>query len=326
MIESQPKNRGAGQGGLGVSPPLPSLQGIRAFEAAARLGSFAKAAGELGTTSASVSYHVRRLEKQIGMHLFLRHSQHVELTEPGRLLAVEAMNAFAVLRAGFGHARDADGSHLAVTMLPSFGTAWLTPRLGDFRATHRDILIEVELSETAHDLLESRFDVAIRNGHGRWPGLRAVKLFPSVFMPLCAPALLARAKSVGDPRKPAEIPLLGRRDWWELWYQARGFGNVVLAGRLGTTMPVEHLDIALAVAGHGVAIGSPILFADEIDAGKLVPVFKDVATDGRSFWLAYPSVAEHRAKIVRFREWICSEASAACVAASARVGLDLTAI
>lgn len=312
MNESQSKIRQTGQARLGLrEPPLPSLQGIRAFEAAARLGSFAKAAQELGTTSASVSYHVRRLERQIGIHLFERHSHSVALTGPGRLLAGEALNAFALLRAGFAYAREVDVSHLAVTMLPSFGTAWLTPRLGKFRAKYPEIMIEVDLSETAHDLNECRYDAAIRNGHGRWPGLRTLKLFPSVFMPLCAPALLHAARDIVDPRARAEIPLLGRKDWWELWYRERGHTEVALAGRLGASMPVEHLDIALAVAGHGVAIGSPILFAGEIDAGRLVPVFDWMATDGRSFWLTYPVVAEHRAKIGKFREWLCDEAAQA---------------
>ena len=315
---SQPKNRPAGQARLGVEPrPLPSLQGIRAFESAARLGSFAAAAQELGTTSASVSYHVRRLERQIGLRLFLRHSHSVELTVPGKLLAGEALDAFATLRAGFASARDADATHLAVTMLPSFGTAWLTPRLGGFRTQCPEIMVEIDLSEDAHDLNECEFDAAVRNGHGRWPGLRVIKLMPSVFTPLCTPSLLAAASSVGDPRAAAEIPLLGRQDWWECWYRARGHDHVALAGRLGTSMPVEHLDIALAVAGHGVAIGSPILFANEIEAGRLVPVFDLVASDGRAFWLVYPAVAEGRAKIVRFRDWLCAEAEKARVAARA---------
>lgn len=320
MKTSQPKFRGTGQAGLGAGcRPLPSLQGIRAFEAAARLGSFAQAAHELGTTSASVSYHVRRLEKQVGILLFLRHSQSVELTGPGKLLAAEAVNAFALLRAGFASARDADDSHLAVTMLPSFGTAWLTPRLGVFRTKYPELTIAVDLSEAAHDLTECRFDAAIRNGHGRWPGLRAIELFPSVFTPLCAPTLLEAAKSIDDPRIRADVPLLGRQDWWELWYRARGFDDVALAGRFGTSLPVEHLDIAAAISGQGVAIGSPILFAGEIAAGKLVPVFEDAASDGRSFWLAYPAVSERHVKIARFREWLCDEASIARNAASAWV-------
>ncbi len=299
-----------GQGKLRVSDlRLPSLPAIRAFEAAARLGSFAKAALELDTTSASVSYHVRRLEQHIGLRLFLRHPHSVELTSPGALIAAEASNAFAALRASFVKAIDADESRLSLTALPTFGTSWLTPRLGKFRAKHPEISLDLDLSATAHDLTEGRFDAAIRNGHGRWPGLRAIQLFPSIFMPLCAPHLLGAAGGIADPRSRLDVPLLGRADWWRLWYQALGFRNPTPPGSFGTNLSAEYLDIAAAVAGHGIAIGSPILFRSEIDSGKLVPAHDFVAGDGRSFWMTYPVAMADRAKISKFREWLSGEVS-----------------
>ena len=302
------KNRRAGQGQLRVGEAkLPSLSSIRAFEAAARLGSFAKAAQELDTTSASVSYHVRRLEQQIGIRLFVRQAQSVQLTPPGVMLAAESSNAFAALRACFIKAIDADESQLTLTTLPTFGTTWLTPRLGKFRAKHPQITLELDLSQDAHDLTEGRFDAAIRNGHGRWPGLRAIELFPAVFMPLCAPAMRKTIGDIGDPRAALRVPRLGRPDWWLRWYRARGFEDVEFAEGFGTKLSAEYLDIAAAVAGHGVAIGSPILFQHEIRSGKLVPAHDFVAGDGRAFWFTYPVVREHQSKIVRFREWLSDE-------------------
>src|SRR5918992_5646487 len=120
---------------------FPSLASIRAFEAAARLGSFAKAAQELDTTSASVSYHVRRLEQQLGVTLFVRHPNQVVLTESGEIVAREAIDAFAALRASFARAVDVDESRLSLTTLPTLGTSWLTPKLGRFRMKHPDIVI-----------------------------------------------------------------------------------------------------------------------------------------------------------------------------------------
>jgi LysR family glycine cleavage system transcriptional activator len=287
---------------------FPSLVSIRAFEAAARHGSFAKAAQELDTTAASVSYHVRRLEEQIGARLFLRHPQRVELTQSGEWVAREAINAFAALRASFIKAAEADEARLSLTTLPSLGTTWLTPRLGEFRAKHPHIVLELDLSADAQDLTSGRFDAAIRNGHGRWPGLRAVELLPSIFMPLCAPALKRAAAAVADPHAKLDIPLLGRPDWWALWYRARGFGSTAPLGRFGTHLSAEYLDIAAAVAGHGIAIGSPILFRSELDAGRLVPAHDFVAGDGRAFWLTYPIARQGSAKLVAFREWLCDEA------------------
>ncbi|WP_149194558.1 LysR substrate-binding domain-containing protein [Luteimonas suaedae] len=287
--------------------PLPSLVSIRAFEVAARLGSFAKAAQELDTTAASVSYHVRRLEEQIGVRLFLRHAQHVELTDPGRLVAREATNAFAALRASFIKAADADEARLSLTTLPTLGTSWLTPKLGRFRLKHPEIVLDIDLSPEAQDLGAGRFDAAIRNGYGNWPGLRAIELFPSIFMPLCAPGLKAAVAGIADPRRPLDVPLLGRDDWWTLWYRALGFSDVALPGSFGTRLSAEYLDIAAAAAGHGVAIGSPILFQSEIKAGRLVPAHDFVAGDGRSFWFTFPVARQHSGKVARFRDWLCDE-------------------
>src|SRR5215470_988214 len=137
---------------------LPSLPSIHAFEAAARHGSFAKAAAELGTSAASVSYHVRQLERQVGVPLFARHAQKVTLTEQGAAVAPELTALFASMRATFANAVDAYESRLSLTALPTFGAAWLTPRLGRFRKTHKDIAIELELSEDPHEIGAGRFD------------------------------------------------------------------------------------------------------------------------------------------------------------------------
>jgi LysR family transcriptional regulator, glycine cleavage system transcriptional activator len=296
---------------------LPSLASIRAFEAAARVGSFAQAATELGTTAASVSYHVRQLEQQLGMPLFRRHAQRVELTPGGAVIAREAMNAFAALRASFVRAVDVDESRLALTTLPSFGTSWLTPRLGGFRARHPGIALRLDVSGDAEDLNDGRFDAAIRNGHGRWPGLRALKLLPSIFMPLCAPRLRSAAAALANPRRALEVPLLGRPDWWTIWFRARGFDSGPSRDKFGTSLQHEYLDVAAAVAGQGVAIASPLLFRAELDAGRLVPAHDFVGTDGRAFWFIHPAPRERSRKIVAFGEWLEAEAKAAREAGAA---------
>ena len=291
-------------------PPLPS---IRAFEAAARLESFSRAAHELGTTAASVSYHVRQLERQTGLHLFVRHPHKVALTAAGAAIAREATAAFAALHASFVKAQDQDEARLSLTALPTFGTSWLTPRLGLFRATHPDIAIELELSAEPQALGDGRFDAAIRHGLGEWRGLRSVRLFPVVFTPLCAPALLEAAGGLDDPGRPLDVPLLGRPDWWALWYRALGVVPGPPPERFGTSLAAEHMDIAAAVAGHGIAIGSPLLFRDEIASGRLVPAHGLVAGDGRAFWFVYPVARLQSTKIARFRDWL-SDAAAAEVA------------
>lgn len=296
-----------------VTTGLPSLIAIRAFEAAARLGGFAPAARELNATAAAVSYHVRQLERELGVDLFHRHAQRVELTPAGALLAADALSAFTTLRAGFARAIDADQTRLRVTALPSLGTSWLAPRLGRFRALHPQLCVELDLSPDPRDLAGGGHDIAIRNGHGAWPGLHAVPLFPSVFTPLCAPGLADAARGLDDPAAQLGVPLLGRPDWWELWYRDLGHSAGPPADRFGTTFSAEYLDIAAAIAGHGVAIGSPILFAADIAAGRLARIHPHAATDGRAFWLAYPAARQRSVKIIAFREWIIAEVATAIV-------------
>ena len=278
---------------------LPSLVSIRAFEAVARLGGFAAAARELGTSAASVSYHVRQLERQTGIVLFHRHPHRVELTQAGALVAEETVKAFDALRASFTRAAALEETRLQITALPTFGSSWLASRLGGFRALHPEIQLEVDLSAAAQNLGAGRFDVAIRNGGGDWPGLRAIPLFPSVFMPLCAPGLLGAATTLTGPIEALDVPLLGRPDWWALWFRAIGHRWPPPPEYFGIQLSEEHLDATAAIAGHGITIGSPILFRGELDAGRLVPAHSVVAGDGRSFWLAYPLARQNSAKIGR---------------------------
>jgi len=298
---------------VGRFPPLAS---IRAFEAAARLGSFTKAGRELGTSSASVSYHVRQLEAQIGVALFRRLPHRVELTEPGTMVAAEASKAFAALRASFARAAETEESRLSLSTLPTIGTSWLTPRLGLFRSLHPEIRLKLHLSDVAEDLTDGRFDAAIRNGDGRWPGLRTIPLFPSLFMPLCIPDLLDAACDLGDPAAPLAVPRLGRADWWQLWYRGQGHVSGPPPASFGTTLATEYLDVAAALAGHGIVIASPILFRNEIESGRLVPAHHFVAPAGRAFWFVYPVARQRSRKITLFRDWLCAEAAVACRASA----------
>lgn len=298
---------------------FPSLASIRAFEAAGRLGSFTSAGRELGMSAASVSYHVRQLERQLDLGLFVRHAQRVDLTEAGALIAGEATTAFELLRTSFVRAANLDENRLSLTALPTLGATWLTPRLGRFRADNPGIAVTLDLSAEAQGLGAGRFDAAIRNGHGRWPGLRTTYLFPSIFMPLCRPDLRAAAVGIADPDAELGVPLLGRPDWWAIWYRTLGAPKAPGPDRFGTTLSAEHLDVAAALAGHGIAMASPILFREQIEAGRLVPAHDLVASDGRSFWLAYPMVHKTNIKLARLREWLVAEAEEARAAAAPEI-------
>ena len=299
---------------------LPSLSSIRAFEAAARLGGFTKAGAELGITAAAVSYHVRQLERRTGLILFERGAQSVRLTQVGSEIASEASRFFASLRATFVRAAHEENQSIALSVLPTLGASWLIPRLGRFRSEHPEIQIEVDLSEIPRELGNGRYDAGIRHGNGQWPGLRVARLFPVLFMPLCAPALREYACESLEANPSGRVPLIGRPDWWERWLQTAGLAPGNLRERLGNAYPAEHLDAAAAIAGEGVTIGSPILFADEITSGRLVPVHHAIATDGCWFWFAYPITLAQTRKIKILAEWLREQARTTICDVRDRVG------
>jgi LysR family glycine cleavage system transcriptional activator len=284
---------------------MPSLVSIGAFEAAARHGSFAKAALELGTSPASVSYHIRRLETQIGVRLFRRLAQRVELTEAGLAAAESTIEAFGLLRSSFTRAAEVDRSNLKITALPTFGTSWLIPRLGQLQSKLPDVKVEVDLSAEARDLIGGGFDIAIRNGHGHWPGLRSTFLFPSIFMPLCAPSLITAVEDSRWPNARSKVPLLGRQDWWQTWFKTLGLDHRCESQ---FRFADEHLDAAAAIAGHGITLASPLLCRRDLEAGRLVPAHSLVVATGRSFWLVYPPSRRGTEKIASFAAWIGAEA------------------
>ncbi len=284
---------------------MPSLVSVGAFEAAARHGSFAKAAAELGTSAASVSYHVRQLENQLGARLFRRLPHRVELTDAGLAASETVIEAFGLLRSSFARAVDVDRSSLKITALPTFGTSWLIPKLGELKSKLPSVKVEVDLSPEPRDLLADDFDIAVRNGGGRWPGLHSTLLFPSIFMPLCAPSVLASVRETGWPNPGSHIPLLGRQDWWASWFESLGIDR---RPESQFSFAEEHLDAAAAIAGHGITLASPLLCRRDLEEGRLVPAHSLVVATGRSFWLVYPTVRRSTEKVRRFAEWIIAEA------------------
>ena len=287
----------------------PSLVSIRAFEAAARLSSFAKAGDELGMSGAAVSYQVKRLEEFIGRPMFSRRAQGVSLTEQGAAIAPSVIDAFETLRQTFASAARKESCIVEVTTLPSIGAAWLAPRLPAFEAAHPEFTVSLDLSVPVADFANEKFDIAIRTGAGRWPGLSAVKLMPMLYAPLCAPARVEQVRdALARPDRPFPFRLLGRPSRWQRWFAAAGHPDVDLAGRFGMQFEREHLDVAAAEGGNGVAIASPLLFASEIAAKKVALATSVVAADQRFIWAAYSSSRATHPKIRLFRDWLVQQA------------------
>jgi LysR family glycine cleavage system transcriptional activator len=287
---------------------LPPLSAIRAFEAAARHGSFTKAAEELGMTQAAISYQVKLLEDRVGTPLFLRQARKVVLSEAGKRLAPGIEEAFQRLGAAFASLRETDQKVLSMTVVSTFCTNWLVPRLGSFQVAHPNIAVRLDASARTVDFTKEDFDLGIRGGKGVWPGLKSHPLFPVDMTPLASPEFLARAGKINGPADLLKLPLLEwDDDCWRLWFKAAGIDDPKFNAGSYIAVPTQQMLGMAAVAGQGIAMLTPAFFATELKSGRLVRVSDIVYRDEQSYWLVYPEERAKSPKIRAFRDWLLAE-------------------
>ncbi|MEL7214725.1 MAG: LysR substrate-binding domain-containing protein [Pseudomonadota bacterium] len=291
--------------------PLPPLAALRAFEAAARHGSFTRAAQELHMSQASVSYQVKLLEERLGLTLFLRRPRQVTLTEDGTRLARPTIDAFDRLRAAYLSPAGAVEGTLSVSTPPSFASNWLAARIGRFQLAHPDLAVKVSVDNRKVAFGREEIDVAVRYGTGEWPGLEAHKVMEVGFTPMMSPALLATLPQPVTLDTLLALPLLSPDDpYWKGWLRAMGEPEDRLAGRVGADLGSQSLEGPAVMAGQAVAMLSPQFFARELEMGLIAQPFDTVATDRNALWLIYPESRRRVPKIAAFRKWLLEEAAA----------------
>ena len=289
---------------------IPPLAAIRAFEAAARLLSFTRAAAELGMTQAAVSYQIKLLEERLGTPLFLRKPREVVLTEAGRRLAPKTSEAFDLLRETYGRFSEAEPSTLIVNTMHTFAAQWLAPRLGTFQLAHPEIAVRLETTTRIVDFTREEVDVVVRAGLGKWPGLAAHKLLDVRFTPMLSPKLAASVGGINEPADILKLTLLDSRDpWWVSWFNANGLPLEELEKQNSPSLNLQALDAEAAMAGLGVALLTPAYYRRELSEGRLLQPFAQIIDEGNGYWLAYPEARRNVPKIKAFRDWIVAEAA-----------------
>lgn len=300
------------------------VDALRVFEAAARRLSFTLAAAELGMSQAAVSCRIRDLEQRLGLAVFARSGRGVRLTVEGERLAAASSEAFSLLRCAALSAMEDNAGVLSITTLHSLAVQWLGPRVGQFQLSNADLAVRIDTSSGLSVLGDGGFDVALRCGRGRWPGLESLYLMPAILTPLCTPALRDRF-ALRTPADLKHAPLVGEASEWDAWLAAADVAteDKAIAPKLAASS--QALEVASALGGHSVALGSPLLYASEIRSGLLVQPFPQIVPLTEGFWLCYPAKNRCRAKIARFRDWVLAQASADpdVVAATERAGRTL---
>jgi len=294
------------------NPPLPSLNALLAFDAAARHESFTRAARELGVTQTAVSHQIKALESELGVPLFRRSPKRLGLTPEGLAWAAELRVIFQRLRDANVRLRSqtlAARPVVSVTTIPSFGARWLVPRLGKFMATHPNVDVRISASEHLVDFGLEPFDLGIRYGKGGYPGLLSEKLSDDTWVVVCAPSLAGRARL----RNPADLKrttLLSddHPSAWSSWFAATSHPEPTLAAHSQYTD--SSMLVEAALRGQGVALARWSLACDELASGRLELVFPDEppVPCGLAYYLVGPRESFLRAQVVAFREWIRHEA------------------
>ncbi len=298
---------------------LPSLNALRAFEAAARHLSLTKAARELHVTPAAVSHQVKALEADLGVSLLRRVKGEFVLTET-------AQTVLPVLRAGFDQIAEAarrlradEARHfLTISVGPTFAATWLVRRLGAFRAAFPEIDVRLQTTDKMADFARDGVDIGIRFGAGHYPGLQAIRLFDEEIYPVCSPELLERGPPLDSPADLAGHTLLhSEGTWaltkgepldWQMWLRAAGAEEV--DALRGPRFSHASLALQAAIEGQGLALGSKSLAQDDLAAGRLVRPFDVVLPVNFAYYLVYPEDTAERPKIANFRHWILAEIGA----------------
>ncbi|WP_224824895.1 transcriptional regulator GcvA [Cognatishimia sp. MH4019] len=294
-----------------MSDRLPPLTALRAFEAAARHMSFAKAAAELNVTPAALSFQIKSLEEHLGQPLFIRLNRAVDLTEAGRTLLPGTSDGFNALTAAWrGAKRLTDSTSLTVTAGPAFTAKWLAPRLYDFAQAHPEIELRFSASLRIMDFNRDDIDVAIRFGYGPDTGLYSEPLSREWMTPVMTPTL---AREVSQPSDLLRMPLLHDDSIaflsppcdWNAWFNAAGVVADVTSGPRFSQ--ADHA-IDAALSGGGVVLARASLAYQDIKAGRLVaPLMQGISSEAR-FRFICPKGAETRPQVAAFKAWIMAQA------------------
>lgn len=290
-------------------PPgaLPPLGAVRAFEAAARLGSMQRAAEELRLSPSAVSHRVRELERDLKVRLFDRSPRRIQLTSEGAAFFAVARGTLDTLSTAAAAARATAGqATVRVSALPFFTANWLVPRLARFRSAHPRVQIEVSASNRLVDLDTEAVDVAIRNSRSAPGGLPCRKLLDVRAVPVCAAELKATLQRPQDLAHHTLIRHIGRPQDWPAWLGQAGCAGLEPAGSLTFDNMADALEAA--AAGHGVAFGfEPMIWETPLGA-RLTPAFPDCAPLESTYYVV------HRAEpippvVSDFLEWLRREAA-----------------
>ena len=288
---------------------LPNLNALRAFEAAARLERFSRAAQELFVTHGAVSHRIRALEDELGIGLFVRDGKRVRLTEIGRTYAGQVRAAMFDIAQATQEVRSGDRARrLIVSSLPSFAARWLMPRIGRFIELHPEIDLDLKTTNVLVDLRRDEVDVAIRLGSGDYPGLDARALMAETYFVACAPTY----NNGRLPRKPAELLkarlLRSEPELWHDWFVLAGLPDAP-EPRRGVMFEDSSMLLQAVLDGGGIGLVRRSLAIDLVASGRLVKLFDIEAPSATGYFMVCLPATAELPRVSLLRQWLEAEAA-----------------
>lgn len=279
---------------------LPPLGPLRAFHAAATLGSFKAAAAALNLTPSAVSHAVRGLERQLELTLFHRLNRRLVLSRDGDALLIATTQAFALLADRIG-TLTRRGRRLHISALPLIADICLMPRLAEFQAAHPDVELSVDTTTRLVDVAGGESDMAVRFSDGPWPGLASEPLLAVSFAPVCAPDIAGMVRRPADLAGQTLIYTSPRHDAWDTWFAAAGTTGLKPARRL--TVDSTTAAYAIAARGGGVALGFFPLLDAHLGRLGLVEALAPRLRGG-SYHLVWRPADTDQPEIAACRAWL----------------------
>ena len=285
------------------------MTALRCFEAAARTGSFTRAAERLNLTQSAVSRQIANLEAMLGVRLFNRSGPYLQLTDRGRGYSDAIAPALGAIQAATARFRsELDEGVIALATLPSFGMRWLAPRLSHLAGELPELVVNLFARSDEFDFATETHDAAIHFGHPDWPGARCELLFGERCLPVISPALM-QASGRGPAKVFDTVPLLSlvnRPEAWDQW--AAETGNALGEGRPAARYEHFAMLIQATVAGAGAALIPDYLIADELRRETLVALSPDSVASTGAYYLVFPESKLESSAFRKFRLWLLNEA------------------
>ncbi len=290
---------------------LPSLNALRCFEAAARSGSFSRAAEELNVTQSAVSHQVRQLEDWFGVSLFDRMGRQTIPTPKGQELARSLAEAFDIMAAACRRlSQSENGPALTIAALPSIATIWLIPRLSQFFLDHPEVSVKVIYAFTGQKINFDECDIAILWGPGEWEGTRSTRLLAGNTVAVCNPNYLEKEGPFEVPQAILGKSLLHDTDRldWQNWMRHAGLKHA--GPSPGPIFQDFNLLRAAALAGQGIALCPRSLISDDLASGRLVQLFETAIKLDYAYSILEPASGSGRRTetITLFKDWLLQAA------------------